>query len=114
MITLKEKKISNDPIFNNKYDLYYDLYHENTLVGEAQIKSSGTNMVYINIYEKYQGNNYGKETFETLLQVFRSMNINKIHVIIDNDNIRMIRIISHYKNMILENYKDFKKYEVCI
>lgn len=112
MLDIKEvKKIVQEDL-SSKYDFFYNVYLENILIGNAGIKISSDNMLYIYIKEEYQGNNFGKETFEFLIEKIKSMSKNKVLIQVNNDNIQMLRIINHYKYKIVYSANDIKCYEI--
>lgn len=95
-----------------EYDYYYKIYLNDILIGTAGISVNSDDMLYIYIDEKYRGNNLGKESFDKITQKFREFNIEKIKLVIDNNNIQMIRILNHYKHKIIISGQTFKYYEI--
>lgn len=111
MVVLQEN-INNE--IKGKYDYYYEIYSDNTLIGFSSIRKDSNDMLYIYIHKNYRGNNLGNETFNKILQKFKELGINEISVIIDNNNIQMIRIINHHKFIIIGDYNNFKIYKLKI
>ena len=113
MIVLKDNDIISDNI-NNKYDYYYDIFLDNTPIGYGAIAKKSNDMLYMHLYEKYRGNNLGIKVFDCMVEKIKEIGLDKLFVIIDNNNMPMKRIITHKQNKIVLSGSNFKCYEISI
>ena len=113
MIILKDNN-SISANLNKKYDYYYEIFSDNIPIGYGAIANNNSDMLYMNIYEKYRGNNYGIQVFESMMDKVKELGLDKLFVIIENNNIQMNRIIAHKRFKIILQGSNFKCYEIKI
>ena len=113
MIVLKDNNSISDNI-NNKYDYYYEIFSDNTPIGYGAIAKSNSDMLYMYLYEEYRGNNYGIQVFDCMVEKIKELGLEKLFIVIENNNLPMKRIIAHKQNKIVLSSSNFKCYEISI
>ena len=113
MIVLKDNNSISDNI-NNKYDYYYEIFSDNTPIGYGAIAKSNNDMLYMYLYEEYRGNNYGIKVFDCMVEKIKELGLEKLFIVIDNNNLPMKRIIAHKQNKVVLSGPTFKCYEISI
>ncbi|MBQ9318770.1 MAG: GNAT family N-acetyltransferase [Bacilli bacterium] len=97
---------------SQKFDEIYQIFNDNTMIGSISILYNSINMINIYIDEKYRGYGYGSDSFRLILEQLKNKKILKIMITIPVNNIIMMRIINHYKNMIKNKNNELITYEL--
>ena len=96
--------------YNDKYDIYYKIIKDNNDIGYIGVLFDSINIINIFVKNNYQGYGYGSKSFDLVLNELK--NIYKIIITIPSDNIKMLRIVNHYKNIIINKNDDLITYSI--
>ncbi len=81
----------------SQFESSYKLMESDCLIGIGALGNlNKENMIFITIKQEYQGNGYGEKFFDMLLEESKKIGYSELYISIDENDIRLIRIVNKF------------------
>lgn len=113
-IRIKESAENIKKEFRKEPEKVYEMYYFNVPIGYGTINKDNENLLTVYVKEEYRGKGYGKKMFHHLLKNAMDMGYEDVNIIVENENVPMIKILEDVHGFESAKNSEITKYVIHV